>query len=137
MNSKENKSLIKRFQTSLESKFKGDVVDLEPFFTADSVWHIPQSSPSTSTRVGREQVLAMFGGVVSDYYQPETMAFEYQAFTAEEDRVSMLFTLNAVTAKGDVYKNQYHTLFRIEGDRIAETWEVFDTAYLFAMMTPD
>ncbi|MCX2982223.1 nuclear transport factor 2 family protein [Halieaceae bacterium IMCC14734] len=137
MSEAENKSLIKSFQSSLERKFKGEEVDLEPFFTQDVVWHIPQSNVSVATCVGREQVLALFSGVVSDYYQPQTLRFDYQAFTAEGDRVSMLFTLSAITARGDEYKNQYHSLFRLEAGRIAETWEVFDTAYLYAMMSPE
>ena len=137
MNEAENKALIKSFQSSLECKFKGEEIDLEPFFTPDVVWHIPQSNRFVATCVGREQVLALFSGVVSDYYQPETLSFEYQAFTAEADRVSMLFTLSAVTASGDDCSNQYHSLFRLEAGRIAETWEVFDTAYLYGMMSPD
>lgn len=136
MSENDNKALIKAFQSSLERKFKGEDVDLEPFFTPDAVWHIPQSNSSVATCVGREQVLALFSGVVSDYYQPQTLRFDYQAFTAEADRVSMLFTLSAVTAKGDDYCNQYHSLFRLQAGKIAETWEVFDTAYLYAMMSP-
>lgn len=133
----DNKALIQSFQSSLEQKFRGADIDLAPFFHPEAVWHIPQSSPSVSDCVGRAQVLQLFSGVVSDYYQPDTMSFEYHHFTAEDDRVSMLFTLSAITAKGDDYRNLYHSLFRILDGKIIEVWESLDTAYLFAMMTPE
>ncbi len=135
--SSENKDLIKSVQAALEQNLRGEEVDLSVYFHPDASWHIPQSSPSVSDRYGRDDVLELFSGDVGDYYKTETMQFDYHYFTADEDRVSMLFTLTAITAKGDEYKNLYHTLFRIKDGQIFETWEIMDTAYLFAMMTPD
>lgn len=133
-----NKKILQEFQAALERRLAGESVELGPFFDEAIVWHFPQSTAvegSPSCHRGKGAVLAMFSGTVAQFYQPSTMRFDYHAFTAEEDRVHMHFTLRATTAGGRDYCNQYQSLFRFVDGRIAEVWEYFDTAYLNAVFS--
>ena len=51
------------------------------------------------------------------------------------DMVAVHATARGTTAIGHQYENEYHFLFRLEGDRIAEGWEFLDTAYVYARNT--
>ena len=50
---------------------------------------------------------------------------------AEGELVSAHYNRTARLAGGGDYDNEYNMLFRLEAGRIAEVWEVADTAYAF------
>ncbi len=131
-----NKAVLQAFQNTLEQRLAGSDADIAKYFHDDIVWHFPQSTASAdspSEHRGKAAVMAMFGGAVEQFYQSSSMRFDYHAWTAEEDRVHLHFTLRAITSTGRDYCNQYQTLFRFCDGLIAEVWEYFDTSYLFAV----
>ena len=76
--------------------------------------------------------MAMFGDDVGQFYQQDSMTFHYHSMTAEDDRVHLHFSLEAKTATGEDYYNDYQSLFRFADGKVIEVWEYFDTAYLFS-----
>ena len=131
-----NKNLLADFQTALAHHLKGEATDLRRFFHREIAWHFPKSTASASSgsdHYGIDAVMAMFGGDVDAFYQPETMKFHYHSLTAEEDRVHMHFSLEAKAGNGRDYCNDYQSLFRFADGKIIEVWEYFDTAYLFSI----
>ncbi len=130
----DNKQIIQDFQRTLERRLRGEAADIAPFFSEDIAWHFPQSTASQasgSDHYGKTAVLAMFNTDVDQFYVPDTIQFDYHAFTAEDDRVHMHYTLSAQTTSGKPYRNHYQSLFRLQDGKIAEVWEYFDTAYLY------
>ena len=133
MPAKNNRQLINDYYAALAA---GDT-DMARFFTEDVEWHLPRSSPMHGALKGREAVLGLFGdGAVSDYYQPQSLQFEYHPTLIAGDDIVMPFTLRAVTVNGQDYENDYLMRFWIEDGRIAEVWEYFDTATLFNLVRP-
>ena len=48
---------------------------------------------------------------------------------AEEGRVACEFTLEATTARGRAYRNEYHFVFEVDAGRIRAVREYLDTHY--------
>ena len=112
---------IQRFQQQLEHFLHGADLDLSGFFHPDAIWHLPRSAAAWGgrDRIGREAILRMLHEEVPQYYQPGSTRFVYHQFTCEQDRVHMHFTLQAITANGKAYENEYQTLFRLQDGMIA------------------
>ena len=70
----------------------------------------------------------------SSVFQPGTTTWDVEHVTAEDDRVAILIERRAVGANGRPYANQYHWLFRFESGRIAEIWEILDTALAISLL---
>ncbi|MBB3046237.1 ketosteroid isomerase-like protein [Litorivivens lipolytica] len=133
-----NKALLTEFQKTLAQRLRGEPADIRAYFHNDIAWHFPKSTAeaaSGSDHYGIDAVMAMFGDDVGQFYQQDTMTFHYHAITAEEDRVHLHFSLEAKTATGEDYYNDYQSLFRMADGKIIEVWEYFDTAYLFSLFT--
>lgn len=133
----DNKQILADFQLELAAKLQGKPADIARFFHDDIAWHFPKSTAAESSgsdHYGKAAVMAMFSGDVDHFYQPGTMKFHYHSKTAEDDRVHTHFSLEAKTASGKDYYNDYQSLFRFSGGQIIEVWEYFDTAYLFSLM---
>lgn len=134
MSAQQNKNTLKQFQTALECRLAGKDAELAPFLHNDATWHFPLSTAgaaSSNLHEGKNAVLGMFESETALFYQPETIRFHYHAFTAEDDRVHMHYSLTAKTVAGEDYQNDYQSLFRFESGLIREVWEYFDTAWLY------
>lgn len=130
-----NKALLAEFQSALAGRLRGEHTDISIYFHKDIAWHFPKSTAAASSgsdHHGLDAVMAMFGGDVGQFYEPSSMRFHYHSTTAEADRVHMHFSLEAKTANGQDYFNDYQSLFRFQDGKIIEVWEYFDTAYLFS-----
>jgi ketosteroid isomerase-like protein len=107
-------------------------------FVADGAcWHLP---PSVAWRgfeqdIRGEAVRELLLGSLQRYNRDRT--WDVHHVVAEGDLVALHCTMHAITNVGKEYHNSYHVLFRIEDDRIAETWEFLDTAYAFERLQPD
>ncbi len=131
----QNKTLLLAFQKTLAKRLRGENADIGAFFHKDIAWHFPKSTAeaaSGSDHCGIDAVMAMFGDDVGQFYQQDSMTFHYHSMTAEDDRVHLHFSLEAKTATGEDYYNDYQSLFRFADGKIIEVWEYFDTAYLFS-----
>ena len=133
-NSADNRTLVERFHRAMREKMLNTDTDLAEFFTPSVRWHLPRSSPLHGTLNDKAAVLALFEGAVDDYYQTNTIRFDYQGCLADEQLVILQFVMSATTAAGDAYENDYCMVFRVEDGLISEVWEYFDTNELFSKM---
>jgi ketosteroid isomerase-like protein len=60
---------------------------------------------------------------------PKGVRHEIKTLTAEEDRVAIETESHADLPGGRVYRNVYHFLLRIEGDKVASAQEYTDLLY--------
>ena len=121
------KSSVRRF---LDAMAANDVAALRALLADDATWWVPPSAAAVVARplVGVDQVAQLAGGAITRAFRPGTTTWRIEHMTAEDDRVAILMHRRSVTASGNPYENQYHWLFRFVGDRIAEVWEILDTA---------
>lgn len=117
--------------------FKGHI-DSEAgqeFVTDDMVFEMPPSGVKTLTRGlpwGGRDSLRRLGildrALYKTYGQPSTMNLHFMI--EEGDWVLMQFDSKFDTWTGGKYHNYYVIAVRFEGDKIAEAFDLADTAYL-------
>jgi predicted SnoaL-like aldol condensation-catalyzing enzyme len=73
-----------------------------------------------------------FGGEGWKAFVPGSSVLEIRHLVAEDDLVSAHYRRTAQRVHGGDYDAEYNILFRFDGDRIAEVWEVADTAAAFS-----
>lgn len=132
-----NKQIVQQLQQAISAKMTDSRVSIEAFFTDDAIWHLPKSTAESGggDLVGKVAVLAMFEGGIEHFYQPDTMDMQYLSTICEGDLVHSRFTLTAKTANGADYANDYQALYKVTNGKVAEVWEMFDTAYQFATLS--
>ena len=133
-NSADNRALVERFHRAMCEKMLNTDTNLADFFAPSVRWHLPRSSPLHGTLNDKAAVLALFEGEVDQYYQTDTIRFDYQSCIADEEQAMLQFVMAATTAAGDAYENDYCMVFRVEDGLISEVWEYFDTNELFSKM---
>jgi hypothetical protein len=89
----------------------------------------------TTRDVVRDDI-AWFGGPGWKGFEPGSSRLEIQHLVAEDDLVSAHYRRTARRFDGSPYDAEYNILFRFDGDRIADVWEVADTAATFAPSQP-
>ena len=101
----------------------------------DVVWWVPASA---AAQFGLARPLqgfddiAWFGGPGWKGFEPGSSRLEIHHLVAEGDLVSAHYRRTARRLGGAPYDVEYNILFRFDGDRIAEVWEIADTAAAFA-----
>jgi hypothetical protein len=130
--SEENKALVRRYYQEAMSGLAG----IEEVVSAGFVdHHFPPSLPPGPEGV-RQFFIHVLGSVFSD------MSIEVQFMLAEGDRVDCHFALLAkhtgefagIAPKGNDVKVPAISTFRVEGGKLAEGWELFDSGNLFVQM---
>jgi uncharacterized protein len=120
------KDSVRRF---LDAMAANDVEALRALLTDDAKWWVPPSVAVVARPlVGIDHVAQLAGGEITRAFRPGTTTWRIVHMTAEGDRVAILMDRCSVTAHGNPYENQYHWLFRFVGNRVAEVWEIMDTA---------
>jgi ketosteroid isomerase-like protein len=134
MSTEQMKRTVRQF---LDAMGRYDVESLQSLLTDDARWWVPPSAAGHLERpvVGCSRVAQLAGGQLTAAFQPGTTTWAVQHVTAEEDRVSILMQRRAVTATGRPYDNQYHWLFRFDREKVAEVWEIMDTALAQAQLS--
>jgi ketosteroid isomerase-like protein len=127
MSPEESKQAVLRFLDAMAAR---DVDGLVAQLTPDARWWPPQSAEGRipSPLVGARPIAELAGGKTLASFQPGTTRWDVRHMTAEDDRVAALMHRKAVGAAGGAYDVRYHWLFRFEGERLAEVWEVLDTS---------
>jgi ketosteroid isomerase-like protein len=127
----ENKDIVERF---LHALVNDDAPAMRPLVADDVIWWVP---PSAAARFRMARPLrgwndiAWLGGGGWKGFQPGSSAVRIHHLVAEGELVSAHYNRSARLAGGGDYDNEYNMLFRLEAGRIAEVWEVADTAYAF------
>ncbi|MCY3017610.1 MAG: ester cyclase [Planctomycetota bacterium] len=129
--SEANKALVQRYYKEVV----GDLAGIAEVVTATFVdHHFPPGLPTGPE--GVRQFFTTMGGVFSD------MRIETAFMLAEGDKVDCHFTFTAkhtgefagTKPKGNAIRLPAIATFRIQGGKLAEAWEIFDSASLFQQM---
>jgi len=119
----ENKGVVREFFRRLNA---GDPAVAE-MLTDDATWWVPRSSELGGTHRGKAAVLGLMGKGV-DLYQPP-LDVTVEEMVAERDQVAVQLVIEAKTARGEPYRNDYHFAFRVRDGRICTVREYLDTKY--------
>jgi hypothetical protein len=130
MGIEENKAVVREYFRRIQVGDPG----LAELLTEDVTWWVPQSSELGGTHRGRPAVLELMGKGV-ELYQPP-LAAVVEEMVAERDWVCVQLVVEAKTAAGLPYRNDYHFAFRIRDGRIAAVREYLDTKYASERLFP-
>jgi ketosteroid isomerase-like protein len=123
-----HKDVVRRF---LDALVNDETATIRPLVTDGVLWWVPPSA-GASFGLARPLVgwdgIPWFGGDGWKGFRPGTSAVILHHLVAEGDLVSAHYNRTAIRTNGNPYDNEYNILFRFEGGRIAEVWEVVDTA---------
>ncbi len=125
MSTEANKDLIRDYFAKMSS---GDP-SIPDLLAEDITWWVPQSSPLAGLHEGKDAVLTLMGSGVELYDASTPMEVEIEEIVAEGECVCVQTVINAKTASGEPYRNQYHFAFRVRDGRIAAVKEYVDTLY--------
>jgi hypothetical protein len=117
---KENKEIAIRFFEALSS---GSETYLD-FYTDDSVIWTAGDNAIGGTRTKKE-IVDFAQGILAAF--PSGITFKITGITAENDRVAVEVSGEAIHASGEEYNNQYHFLLTIKNGKIIELKEYMDT----------
>ena len=130
--SEQNKELVRLYY----AKATGDLSGLEEIVADNYVdHHFPPSLPPGPEGV-RQFFTAVLGSVFSD------MRIEHNFMLAEGDKVDCHFALLArhtaefagIAPKGNAIRCPAISTFRVEGGKLVEGWELFDSGDLLRQM---
>jgi len=130
--SEENKALVRRFY----EEAMGDLSGIDGVVAAEFVdHHTPPDFPPGPEGV-RQWFTNVLGSVFSD------MQIEIDFMLAEGDKVACYFALRAkhtgefagIAPKGNDILLPAISTFRVEGGKLAEAWEIFDSGVLLEQM---
>ncbi len=94
------------------------------FYTDDSIIWTAGNNSIGGTRTKKE-VVTFAENILSAF--PSGITFNITGITAEEERVAVEISGEAIHASGETYNNQYHFLLRIKYGKILELKEYMDT----------
>jgi len=126
----QNKAIVREYFRRIES---GDA-KITDLLSDDVTWWVPQSSALGGTHSGKAAVLALMGQGV-DLYQPP-LHVVVEEMIAERDWVCAQVVIEAKTAAGLPYRNDYHFAFRVRDGRIVAVREYVDTQYAAEKLFP-
>jgi len=128
MTAAERKAVVERL---LQALVDDDSDAMRPLVHDHVVWWVPASA-AAKFRLDRPLVgwdrIPWFGGDGWKAFVPGSSVLEIRHLVAEDDLVSAHYRRTAQRTHGGDYDAEYNILFRFDGDRIAEVWEVADTA---------
>ena len=122
MNSKseENKKIAVKFFDLLSS---GSEEYLD-FYCDDSIiWTAGENA--IGGKRSKEEIVEFAQGILAAF--PNGIAFNITGITAEDDRVAVEVSGDAIHASGQAYNNKYHFLLIIRDGKIMELKEYMDT----------
>ena len=118
--SDQNKTITKEFFEALSN---GSDKYLD-FYTDESIIWTAGNNAIGGTRTKKE-VVSFAQNILSAF--PTGITFNITGLTAENERVAVEISGEAIHASGEAYNNQYHFLLRIKDGKILELKEYMDT----------
>ena len=119
----DNKALVQRIHSELD---KGNGQLFIDSLADDASWTLEGSTPWSRTYAGkaaiREELIKPLFAQFAGPYVSKT-----ERIIAEGDRVVVLFSGDVPTRAGKRYNNRYCYIYRIEGGKVKELTEYFDT----------
>ena len=121
------KETVRRY---LDALLAGDVDVIRDSFAEDAVWSMHGDLPIAGPWKGRDQIVDDFlGAVGGSLFEPGPVAFEFPTLIAEGETVVLEWRVNARTAAGADYRNEYCGVFTVRDGRIASVREYLDSKY--------
>ena len=118
--SKNNKEIAIKFFEALSS---GSEAYLD-FYNDDSVIWTAGDNDIGGTRTKKE-IIDFAQGILAAF--PTGISFNITGITAENERVAVEVSGEAIHSSGEAYNNQYHFLLTIKNGKILELKEYMDT----------
>jgi ketosteroid isomerase-like protein len=132
MNTIDNKALVQHIHDELD---KGNGQVFVDSLADDASWTLEGSTPWSRTYRGkkaiREELLNPLFAQFAGPYVSKT-----ERIIAEGDRVVVLFSGDVPTKAGKRYNNRYCYVYRLEGGKVKELTEYFDTALVQEALQP-
>jgi ketosteroid isomerase-like protein len=125
-------------QTVLQAVVHEDVEAVRPHFCEDVTWWVP---PSAAIKFHLPRPLSgwgtipWLGGPGWKAFEPGTSSLRIHHTVAEGGFVSVHFNRRATRLGGGDYDVEYNLLFRLVDGRVAEVWEIADTAAAFGLVS--
>ena len=94
------------------------------FYTDDSVIWTAGDNSIGGTRTKKE-IISFAQNILAAF--PSGVMFKITGMTAEDEKVAVEISGEAIHASGQTYNNQYHFLLRIKDGKILELKEYMDT----------
>jgi ketosteroid isomerase-like protein len=116
----ENKDIAIKFFEALSS---GSEAYLD-FYNDDSIIWTAGDNSIGGTRT-KQEIVDFAQGILSAF--PEGIKFNITGITAENERVAVEVSGEAIHASGEDYNNEYHFLLKIKNGKILELKEYMDT----------
>ena len=124
MNTIDNKALVQRIHAELD---KGNGQAFIDSLADDASWTLEGTTPWSRVYEGkaaiREELIKPLFAQFAGPYVSKT-----ERIIAEGDRVVVLFSGDVPSKAGKRYNNRYCYVYRIEGGKVKELTEYFDTA---------
>lgn len=117
---KENKEIAIKFFEALSS---GSETYLD-FYNDDSIIWTAGNNAIGGTRTKKE-IIDFAQGILAAF--PTGITFNITGMTAENERVAVEVSGEAIHASGEAYNNKYHFLLTIKNGKIIELKEYMDT----------
>jgi uncharacterized protein len=124
-------------QDYLDALLEGDLEAIRESFAEDAIWSMHGDLPMAGPWRGRDAIvddfLVAFGGSL---YEQGSQSFEFPTLIAEGDTVALEWKVQARSAAGADYENEYCGIFVVRDGRIQEVREYLDTAYTARVLFP-
>jgi ketosteroid isomerase-like protein len=131
MTTSENKEIVETF---LRALVRDDAPSVRPLVHDEVIWWVPASA---SQKFSLERPLQgwnnidWLGGDGWKGFLPDSSVLTVHHLVADGDLVSAHYNRAAKRLNGTDYDTEYNILFRLTDGRIAEVWEIVDTAKAF------
>ena len=138
MNQQDKKTLVSHFLSLYGVGRWGDPLNTAPLdeilamLTDDVDWWIAGMPNSGKISKSEFRTALTFLAEVTD----GPLIIEPTAWTIQEDRIAVEAVSTMKLKSGREYRNQYHFLFGLRGDKISVYHEYHDTAHVSAVLFP-
>lgn len=101
----------------------------EELLADDVVWWVPAGSIAGGTYRGKPAVLELIRGGSAKYSDSQPPKFSIEQIVAEGEWACVQLVLEAHTASGRPYRNEFHLAFRVRDGQIVLAREYLDTQH--------
>ena len=122
-----------RFAEFLQNMIRGQSTPLAEALHPEVVWHLPPFARQGPVH-GIPDVLKFLQEGAAAVYQPDSLSLEPEILSVREGKASCLATIRGRLRDGRPYENRYAFFARLADGRIAEVWEILDSALLLDQM---
>lgn len=85
---------------------------------------------------GLDAAVNLLSAIFSDIYNPDCFQYEFHSFFGDNQYAAARYRVNAESATGEPYENDYALLAHIQNGKISELWEFVDTLAALKQLHP-